>query len=454
MAVVASAVERPSRAVPVVGVLAALAAVTVHAVLATRFPIIDLGLAALCAFAFFPPLCRATLIAAVAVGPTLNPTLLGLGPAGGGTVAGGRLYLIQAVLILIVAGALVFSAYNGLHGAALTIGAIVALLFLIQTAWRPDAGPAWVYRPFQIFLVAFAVRSLFDRRDHRGLLLAAAWGSGIGCALATVHALVPAVDPFAISRPDNLPFVSAIGNFARATGAFTYPNNLGTFAAYTALLGAASLLLGRPALPRPLAAFLVGSGAAALLLSGSRAAGFGLLCGLLYVTAKLAPRRRALILAAEAMVGLTIVLAILSNPSAAEVAQQRLDSAAGESLALRIEGSRAALDAFLTSPVIGTGASEARTDNFWLLYLFQAGLAGAVLYVLLARRAFGADRPDKAYPELWAALLIALGSSGLLQDSLGQTLVTWFPGVLLGICALARPPHRADDEPLVGYATA
>ena len=428
------------------GGVATAALVVGHGLLASRFPMVDLALALLCVFAFFPPVCRAVLIAAVALGPTLNPPLLGLGSTGGGGVVGGRVYVVQAILLLVVAGSIVLGMRTGLHGDAVAIVALVALLVLLQTVGRPSAGPAWIYRPMQIFLIAYSVRALFAHRGHRPLLLALAWGSAVGCALATVHALAPAIDPFRLSRPDNLPFISIIGNFARATGAFTYPNNLGTFAAYAVLFGAAALLLGRPLLPRPLAVFLTGSASAALLLSGSRAAGFGLLCGLLYLTVRLAPRRRALILVAEVLIGLVVVLAILSSPSAADVAQQRLDSAAGESLVLRLEGSREALDAFLSSPIIGAGATESRIDNFWLLYLSQAGLVGAALFVLLGRTAFAARRCDKAYPELWVAVLIALGTSGLLQDSLGQTLVTWFPGALLGMSALARSTATGDGS--------
>lgn len=55
--------------------------------------------------------------------------------------------------------------------------------------------------------------------------------------------------------------MSYIGSFTRATGAFTYPNNLGTFAAYTTLLGAAAWLL---------AVLLMVSGGLPPLLAGAR----------------------------------------------------------------------------------------------------------------------------------------------------------------------------------------
>lgn len=451
MVVAAGTLTRPRAGLPVIATVVTLALVAAHAVLAARYPIVDLGLAVVAAFAFFPQLCRAVLIGAVALGPTFNPALLGLGPTGGGGVVGGRVYLVQALFVLVVAGAMTYAVRQGSLSRATAVAALTVLLVIVQTLGRPSAGPAWIYRPLQIFLVAYAVTVLFEHRGHRALLMALAWGSAIGCALASVHALIPSIDPFALSRPENIPFVSAIGSFARATGAFTYPNNLGTFAAYAVLLAASALFFSRPHLPRPLAWFLAAAAGSALLLSGSRAAGFGLLCGLLYLTFKLAPRRRSLILAVEAAVGLLVVLAVLSSPTAAEVAEQRIETAAGDSLILRLEGSREALDSFVSSPIVGTGANESRTDNFWLLYLAQGGLVGAVLYVLLARTTLGAGRRDKQYRELWVALLIALCTSGVLQDSLGQTLVTWFPGALLGLCALSRV--RRPDEERVAAAT-
>lgn len=444
MVVAVGAVTRRRSSLPVAAAAVTAALVAGHAVLAAREPLVDLVLAVLCAFAFFPPLCRAVLIGVVAVGPTLNPPLLGLGPNAGGSVTGGRVYLVQGLLLLVIAGGTVFAARRALHASAFAVCVLTVLLVLVQTVGRPHAGLAWVYRPFQIFLVAFAVRALFEGRSHRHVLLALGWGAAVGCALASISAIDPErFDPFTLSRPDNIPFVSAIGGFARATGAFTYPNNLGTFAAYAVLFGIASLLLARPALPPPLAWFLVTAGSSALLLSGSRAAGLGLLCGLLYLTFRLAPQRRALILAVEAIVGMTIVVAVLASPSAVEVAQQRVETATGSSLSLRLQGSRTALAAFRSSPIVGTGASDARTDNFWLLYLSQGGLLGAALFVLLARTSLSAAADDKAYPELWVALLIALCTSGLLQDSLGQTLTTWFPGALLGLSALSATPKRS-----------
>jgi O-antigen ligase len=280
----------------------------------------------------------------------------------------------------------------------------------------------------------------------------------VGCTLAAVHALVPAFDPFAISRPDDIPFVSAIGSFARATGAFTYPNNLGSYAAYAVLLGAAAWLFGRPTIPKRLAVAVMVSGAAALLLAGSRAAGLGLVVGILYLTYKAAPGRRVVLIAAEVAAGLLVVTLVLSSPTAREVTDQRIETATGQSITGRIEDWRGALGDFRESPLIGTGASESRTDNFWLLYLAQAGAVGVALLCLLAHTTFRRDRaaPEEWAPELKIALLLALCVSGLLQDSLGQTLTTWFLGALIGLSMLRPDPPApaAANEPVLSHAGA
>lgn len=440
---------RRGMAAPALAVAAATLSAGI-AVLANERPLYVLALTGLCVFAFFPRLCRLVFLVTVAAGPVVNPPVVGLGA--------GRVYVVQAVLLCTFAGALALAVRNGLVRKAALLLVSTVLLIAVETVGRVDAGLAWVYRPLQIFFVAFTVVSLFRRQGSRALALALAWGAVAGCTLASIHALVPAFDPFAISRPDDIPFVSAIGSFARATGAFTYPNNLGSYAAYAVLFGAAAWLFGRPAIPQRLAVAVMLSGGAALLLAGSRAAGLGLVVAILYLTYKAAPGRRVVLLGAEVIVGLLVVTLVLSSPTAREVSDQRITSATGSSITLRIEDWRGALDDFRESPLIGTGASESRTDNFWLLYLAQAGVVGVALLLLLAHTTFGKDRgePDQWAPELKVALLLALCVSGLLQDSLGQTLTTWFLGALIGMSMLnPDPPAPADDdEPAPSHAGA
>lgn len=421
--------------------VAAVALCATAAVLANERPLYVVGLTGICVFVFFPRVCRAVFLATVAVGPVVNPPVVGLGS--------GRVYVVQALMLCTFAGALVLAARNGLHRRAVMLAAFTLMLVAVQTVGRDDAGLAWAYRPLQVFFVAFTVVALFHGRSGRVPALALAWGSVAGCTLATLHALVPAFDPFRLSRPDDIPFVSAIGSFARATGAFTYPNNLGTFAAYAVLFGASAWLFGRPAIPHRLAAAVMASGGAALLLAGSRAAGLGLVCGVAYLTYKADPRRRALLIGAEVVVGLMVVSLVLSSPTAREVVDQRVESATGISITGRVEDWQGALADFRESPLIGTGASESRTDNFWLLYLAQVGGVGVVLLLLLAGTTFRSDRegPGEWAPELKVALLLALCMSGLLQDSLGQTLVTWFLGALIGLSMLAPPDPEATEAP-------
>jgi hypothetical protein len=431
---------RPARRaeVPVAGLVAPL--LTGAAVLLIDLrPFYALGLAALCAFAFFPRFCRLAFLGAVAIGPTFNPPVLGLGA--------GRVYVVQSLLVCTFVGAVVFAARDGMHRKAAMLLAFTTAFVAVETLGGQHAGIAWVYRPLQIFFVAFTVRALFQHRS-KTVLHALAWGSIVGCALASANALVPSFDPFRLSRPSDIPFVSAIGSFARATGAFTYPNNLGSFAAYAVLFGASAWLFGRPDLPRRLAVGLMVTGAAALLLAGSRAAGLGLLCGILYLTFRAAPGRRVVLIGAELVIGLVVVTAVLSSPTAREVSDQRISSATGLSLTSRVDDWRGAIQDFRASPLVGTGASEARTDNFWLLYLAQSGLIGVALLTLLARSSLARD-PDGhrgLAPEMKVSLLIALCVSGLLQDSLGQTLTTWFLGALLGASMLASRAPTAEPE--------
>lgn len=405
-------------------------------ILAGLLPLVGVAVALAVAFGSFPGLSRGVLIGIACVAPTFNPPVLGIGA--------GRLYLAQALIVAVVGGGLALALRNGMAAPALGLVALSTLLVATQTFGRPNAGPAWVYRPLQVFLVAFAVRSLFRNRSDRRLVLALAWGSTVGCLLASVHAVLPGIDPFAWSRPRDLPFVSAIGSYERATGAFTYPNNLGTFAAYAVLLGASAWLLGRPGLPRPLAVALMVSGGSALTLAGSRAAGLGLLCGLLYLSAKATLRRRVAIITAEVVFGLLVVAVVLSSPTAIEVLSQRARSATGESFFGRLAAFEEPIQAFLRSPLIGTGASELNLDNFVVLYVVTAGILGALLLSGVAGVALHTSAA-KRYPELWVALLLAMATSGMLQDSLGQTLVTWFLGALLGVSMLPRPAGDGEQ---------
>jgi hypothetical protein len=419
----------------------ALVAVVAGAValVADRRPLYVLAATGLCVFAFFPRLCRLVFTGAVAVAAVFNPPVLGLGA--------GRIYLVQGLLLLTFVGAIALAVRTGLHRKATLLLVLTLVLIAVETVGRPDAGLAWVYRPLQVFFVSFTVLALFRGRNAKPLVLALAWGSTIGCTLASVHALLPDdFDPFRFSRPEDIPFVSAIGGFARATGAFTYPNNLGSYAAYAVLFGASAWLFGRPAMSQRLAVAVMLSGASALALAASRAAGLGLLVGILYLTYQAALRRRMILICVEVLIGLLVVSVVLSSPTAREVSSQRIESATGESLAVRIDDWRDSLGEFRESPLIGTGASESRTDNFWLLYMAQAGAVGVLLLLLLARTTFWNDPEDGPpwAPELRVALLLALCVSGLLQDSLGQTLTTWFLGALIGVSIL-RAPAPVED---------
>jgi hypothetical protein len=321
--------------------------------------------------------------------------------------------------------------------------AYVVVVALLRQSEAASLG--WVYRPLQPFLIAFAVGVLFRGRRDRGVVGALAWGSTIGCSLAVLATLIPGFDPFELSRPHDIPFVSQIGSFARATGGFVYPNNLGTFAAYSALLGLAALLVGRPALSRRLAAALAVSSLAALLLSGARAAMLGLMGGAMVLALKANVSRRLVLVGGGLVVVLILLLTTGASRSADVVLQERLSTATGSSLSIRTKSWNAAIDDIVASPVFGVGALESRLDSMWLLAMQTGGIVGVAILVLLAKLTWGGDRKlGVRYPEVRFALVIAFCISGVFQDSLGQTLASWALGAMLGVASL--PPTEVEED--------
>lgn len=386
-----------------------------------------------------PRFSRFLLLATFAVTPTLNPSVFGLGS--------GRVYPFHVVVVLTTVGALADAFRKGRHRQAAAVVLVSVAYVALMVVGRDDPAIAWAYRPLQPFLVAFATVTLF--RDHRARqpAVALAGGAIVGCALTILHALVPRLDPFALSRPADLPFVSTIGAYARATGAFVYPNNLGTFAAYVALVGLAALLFDRPMLPRPLALALVATAGGALVLSGARAAFLGLFAGVVYLTARARPGRKIAMTIGQLLVGTILILAVTTSETGRMVAEERVSTATGYSLTGRVDQWNDALESFADHPLVGVGAVASYLDSMWLLHLSTGGLVGLALLVALGRVSMRC-RPPGA-PELWVALLIAFCVSGVFQDSLGQTLASWALGAGMGVSLLGRAETRTEPVPLV-----
>ncbi len=408
------------------------------ALLTALAPLIAAGLLLLLYVALAPRFSRALLMTVFVLTPSFNPAVLSFG--------NGRIYLFHLAVVIATVGATALTLRVGEMRKAVHFIFLAGAYIAITTVGRDASTLAWVYRPLQPFFVVFAVVMLMRRRGRRLLPLGLAWGAIAGCGLAAINALFPYIDPFRLSRPADIPFISTIGTYARASGAFVYPNNLGTFAAYAIVLGLASLLFGRPWLPRPVAAALVATAGAALVASGARAAALGLIAASVYMTVKARPGRKILLLGGQIVAGLVLVILVTASGTGRQVAEERVGSALGPSLSGRVEQWDVAVDDFRRHPLFGVGVTDSRLDSMWLLQLSGGGIVGCVVLLLLFRTTFGRPR-DASSPELWVALLITLLMSGVLQDSLGQTLASWFFGAAMGLSLLPKPEGHDRSPP-------
>ena len=201
-------------------------------------------------------------------------------------------------------------------------------------------------------------------------------GGAAGCALGLLHTLVPAVDPFSVSRPD-LGWQSTYGTVNREAGAFAYPNNLGTFAAYLALT--ALILLEkrhdrRFGLDLPTGAFAMGL--AAIIVSGSRSGLVCLLVGALVIVIR-APRLRVpFALATVAAIAVMATVAATAGVFG-EIVGSR--TAVGESFSMRWKAPAAPWAALKESPLFGSGIIPGTVDSTYFYLLGVGGIVGVGL---------------------------------------------------------------------------
>lgn len=377
---------------------------------------------------FWPAVGRFALGTVVLLIPWLNPVVAGVGI--------GRMYLSHALVLgAVFSGVLVM----GKHPAKgrLLVAFALALAYTVEVGFtRVNAieTAGWTFRPLFPFLTTAATILLIpvDRRERWFQFLA--YGGILGCSLAVLYALAPQIDPFAFTRPTDIPFVARIGPFVRATGGFVYPNNLGMFAGYGGLLATSSLLLARPRLSRTLATTLLVTALLALAFSASRAATGGFLLGstLLLYRANIGKKLASVTIAVFMAVG--AVLLLLGSEQGQDLVEERVTTATGSSLESRQDSWAYAWERFSESPLFGTGIEESRLDSSWHLYLYTGGLVGVALLGTLAASLWGpALRRAAGERELAGALLIAMASTAFIQDSLGQTLAAWYPAVMLGL---------------------
>jgi O-antigen ligase len=376
---------------------------------------------------------RGLLAALFVVVPLFNPAFFKAGDE--------RLY-VGTVLLLAAALLMLPSLFSGRFDWIL-LGLCFGALYVAEAGvLRGNLSLGIVgnaYRPIHGVL-AFAVCAVFllgaNRERWIRLFL---WGGLVGCALAVLNTVIPAIDPFSISRP-NLGYDAALFQTSRRqAGAFVYPGNFGPYAAYVALVGLAMVERKRLRLLSVnlyTLAFLFGT--LGMLTSGSRGALIGFLVGTAVVVWRTPGLRRSILvtLAAVAVVG---VAALVAAGTAREIYESRV-GLAGWSVDERFRSWEIAWDGLRASPVFGRGVIPGTIDNTVVYYLGVGGLVGfaivaAMFWVTLLRPVRFRD---------WAALPLVAGVAAvaMTQEALGTPLTSWAIGA--GIFLLTTPGRERE----------
>jgi hypothetical protein len=372
--------------------------------------------------------------------PVANPVISSAGS--------GRVYLSGLLIgVVVVSGA--WAALRRRSHAGITVYLLsvlyIGLLLLQKSSVHGVAAVAWGARPLQFFLVTASLSLLARGRKGvaEALLRWAFYGASLGCVLGVAHSLIPAIDPFAFTRPADIPWTSKVGSYVRASGGFVYPNNFGMYGAYAAVAAVVIYVRGVD-LPKRLTYLVLFGGTCAVVFSASRAAAITLIAGTLVTGLRAYGHRRAARRVRElvgrlALPSLLLLVSLGASASAMGIVQARLVTATGTSLAARVQAWGQAWSAFSASPIFGAGISDSRLDSSFLLYLVTSGIVGALLLVAMGV-ATGRVIADR---EAWIAIVVGLLAGAVVQDSLGQTLVTWFPAAL----AASIGAQHSDDDP-------
>ena len=346
-----------------------------------------------------------------------------------------RLYVGTVVVIL--AAALMLPSVFARRYRWILLGLVLGALWVAETTLPHGDFRIGVvgnsYRPLHAVLTfcACAVFLLGANRERWIDLFLI--GGLIGCSLAVVHALVPAIDPFALSRPD-LPVESLFLETRREEGAFVYPGNLGPYGAYVAIV--ALVMIERKGLRAVsvnlyTAAFLAGLGA--IFVSGSRGAGIGFLVAAAVVFVR-SPRLRLPLLAAPVLATAVVAVILWQTGKLDEIVKSRL-LLADFSWSLRFGSWDVGWEAFLKNPLLGRGAMPNTIDSTFFYYIGVGGLLGlalvaAMYWVTLLRPVRRGDRGS-------LPLVLAVLAVGITQEALGTPLTSWAIGA--GVFLLAAP---------------
>jgi hypothetical protein len=311
------------------------------------------------------------------------------------------------------------------------VGLVLAILYVLEVAvLRGVRGVgllANAYRPLQPAVVFSSCALLLRRGNFRTAQRLFLWGGLIGSILALANTLVPHFDPFALSRPTDLPIQVSyfIGHLRRQSGAFVYPNNFGTYCAYLAIVALVLIERGDARLASlNLHTAAMVSGTLGVVVSGSRSAALGLLLGVGVVIVRTPGLRRTLLLGgAIGGIALTIVAAIAGVLDRVVTSRFVL---AGDSLSLRLDAWRPAWHAFTKSPLSGAGVIPYTIDSTFFYLLYVGGLFGLLL--MAAIHLTTTFRP--LVMRYWSPLplLAAVAGASVFEDSLGQPLANWAIG--------------------------
>jgi O-antigen ligase len=342
--------------------------------------------------------------------------------------------------------------YLGLPLALVAVLASVRLVFELRYRWilaawafaaayaleagllRGDLSPGIVgnvYRPISAVVVFCACVVCLRGADRELWIRLFLLGGLVGCGLAVLHAMVPAIDPFGPSRanPDAL-FI----NERREEGAFSYPGNLGPYAAYVSIVALVTMerLRVRPLAPSLYTVSAV-VGALAIAASGSRAAALALLVAVVVIGVRSASLRVPLVIGGAVTSALAVLVLIAAGASQ-EIVESRVNEA-DVSADLRFESWHQALDRFRDNPLFGSGVYADTTDGTLFYLLAVGGLVGLALVVAMYWLTL--IRPLRLRDWTGLPLILGAASIGITQDVLGTPLHTW--ALAAGVFLLAAP---------------
>ena len=344
-----------------------------------------------------------------------------------------RVYLGLPIALLAVLCS-VRPVIQGRYGWVLLGWGLAAVYSLEAGLLRGDLSPGIVgnvYRPISAVVVFCACAVLLRDADRQLSIRLFLLGGLVGCGLAVIHAMFPSIDPFGPSRPniDALYF-----GYRREEGAFSYPGNLGPYAAFVAIVGLVTMerLRIRPLWPSLYTVSAV-IAALAIAVSGSRAAALAILVGTVVIGVRSARLRIPLVIGSVFVIVLAFLVLLAAAP-VDDLVESRVGQTEG-SVNVRYEGWKDTLDILRDNPLFGAGVHADTVDGTVFYLLGVSGIVG--LLIVAAMYWVTVLRPFRARDWTGLPLLLAAVGIAILQDVLGTPLNTW--ALAAGVFLLAAP---------------